>query len=387
MQVALVLWDGNVGGAERVTAEIAGGLRAAGVDARLVFVRDPKTLAADLDRLDVPYVSFGARRVEEVLWRPRRFARLVRAHGRDGALLPALGHLAPALRLGGYRAPLVAVEHGFVLLMRDMSRRSSVAREWERRLSAPFVDAEVAVSRFMRDQVLLGAHASPVAVIENGIELAGYEAEAAGPLGRDGCVFASASTIRLGKGVAELVEAFAAVAARRGDVTLRIAGDGPERDRIAALVDELGLGSRVVLAGVVADMRSFWRDADVAVMPSTSPESFGMVALEAMAAARPVVATRNGGAEEVVDDAVSGALVPCGDVGALADAMLAYAADRSLRREHGAAGRARCESRFAMSACAGAYARLLGEIGATRRSTTRCRPFPRRAGDAARRSA
>src|SRR4051794_26235210 len=120
MRLSVVLWDGNVGGAEKVTAELAGALRNVGVDATVVFVRDPATLAADLERLEVPYVSFGARRVEEVLWRPRPFTRLVREYGPDGTLLPAVGHQAPALRIGGYRAPLVAIEHGFLLLMQSM---------------------------------------------------------------------------------------------------------------------------------------------------------------------------------------------------------------------------------------------------------------------------
>src|SRR4051812_50169066 len=105
MQVSMVLWDGNVGGAERLTAELAGGMRSIGVDARIAFVRDPGALAADLDRIGVPYESFGARRVEEVLVHPRRFARLVSRLGPDGALLPAIGHLAPALRIGGGPGP------------------------------------------------------------------------------------------------------------------------------------------------------------------------------------------------------------------------------------------------------------------------------------------
>src|SRR3954454_4278516 len=149
MKVAHVLWDGNVGGGEKMTAELAAAMRGLGIDASVVFVRDPARLAADLDRLDVPYVSFGARRVEEVLVRPRRFARLAGAHGPDGVLLPAVGHQAPALRLGGYRAPIVAVEHGFLLLVDSLSPAWRAARRVERLLSARFADAQVVVSEFM----------------------------------------------------------------------------------------------------------------------------------------------------------------------------------------------------------------------------------------------
>src|SRR4051794_27331816 len=135
MRISLVLWDGNVGGAERVTAELAAGLRSIGVDPTVVFVRDPATLAADPDRLAGPYRTPGARRVEEVIWRPRRFARLVQKHGPDGALLPTVGHQAPVLRVGGYRAPLVAMEHGFLLMMDAMAPQWRLARRLERAVS------------------------------------------------------------------------------------------------------------------------------------------------------------------------------------------------------------------------------------------------------------
>jgi glycosyltransferase involved in cell wall biosynthesis len=360
MRLSMVLWDGNVGGAEKLTAELAGGLRSIGVDARIVFVRDPGALAADLDRIGVPYESFGARRVEEVLVRPRRFARLVSASGPDGALLPAIGHLAPALRIGGFRAPLVAMEHGILLLLPRMPLTWRVSRRIERRFSAPFVDAQVAVSSFMRDRLLHAPHARRVEVIENGIDLARYTAPE--PPERESCVFAFASRFVPGKGVPELIAAFAQVARDHPEARLRIAGDGPERGSIEEQIARLPVADRVELPGVVDDMPSYWREADVAVMPSTAPESFGMVALEAMAAARPVVATRNGGADDVVHDGVTGRLVGCGQVDELAAAMLEYAGNRDVRQAHGAAGRARCEERFTIDRCAARYAGLVGEL-------------------------
>jgi glycosyltransferase involved in cell wall biosynthesis len=363
MQISLVLWDGNVGGAEKMTAELAGALRSIGVDASILFVRDPGALAADLDRMAVPYTSFGTKRVQEVLLRPRRFARAVAAQGADGALLPSVGHLAPALRMGGYKRPLVAMEHGILLLLPRMPLWWRSAHRLERRASAPFVDAQVAVSGFMRDRLLGSPHARRVEVIENGIDLVRYDDSE--PLARGGCRFGFASRLIAGKGIPELIEAFGRVAATVGDgnVRLRIAGDGPERARIAGLAERHGVADSVELAGVVSDMPSFWSDADVAVMPSTAPESFGMVALEGMASARPVVATRNGGADDLVEDGVSGRLVPSGDVDALTAAMLAYASDPELRREHGRAGRERCEADFTMSRCAHRYTDLLASLG------------------------
>jgi glycosyltransferase involved in cell wall biosynthesis len=364
MRVSVVLWDGNVGGGEKVTAELAGALRRQGVEATVVFVRDPASLAVDLERLDVPYVSFGARRVEQVLWRPRRFARLVREHGPDGALLPAVGHQAPALRLGGYRAPVVAMEHGFLMMIDHMAPHWRAARRLERRLSTPFVDAEVAVSAFMHAAVMRGVHPRRVELITNGIDVTRFDGTPKKPEAH--CVVGAATRFVPGKGLDVLLRAFAKLAQQTPAASLRIAGDGPQRPQIGALVEELGLRDRVELAGVVDDMPAFWRGVDLAVMPSTARESFGMVALEAMASARPVVATRNGGAEEVVEDGATGALIPRGDAGALAEAMHAYAIDAERRRAHGAAGRARCKALFGIADCARAYTALLAEIGVKR---------------------
>jgi glycosyltransferase involved in cell wall biosynthesis len=362
MQIAIVLYDGNVGGAEKVTAELAGALRQSGVEATVVFVRDPKTLAADLDRLHVPYVTFGATRVEEVLWRPRRFARLVAAHARDGALLPAVGHQAPALRIGGYRGPIVAMEHGFLLMMDAMAPGWRLARRLERGLSAPFVDVEVAVSDFMLERVLR-LRAEPRAVrIYNGVSVDSrpyLSCEAT----QDGIVtFAHAARLIEGKGTDTLIEAFAQSEARHSS-RLIIAGDGPERRRLEGLAQSRGVRERVSFAGVVADMIDFWGACDVAVLPSsTFVESFGMVAVEAMSLGKPVIATRNGGVPEVLGDD-AGIVVEPGDPAGLSRALDRYAADRDLRLEHGGRGRRRCEEMFSIEGCAETFGRLFAELG------------------------
>jgi glycosyltransferase involved in cell wall biosynthesis len=351
MRLSIVLWDGNLGGAEKVTAELAGALRRVGVDATVVFVRDPATLAADLERLEVPYVSFGATRVEEVLLRPHRFARLVEARGPDGALLPAVGHQAPALRIGGYRAPLIAVEHGFLLLIQSMSPHWRLARRLERRLSAPFVDAEIAVSKFMHSAVMRAPHARRVEQIRNGIDVARYVSHA--EPGAGSCVIGCASRLVPGKGIETLISAFERIPGAH----LRIAGEGPEREQLAAAAP-----AGVEFLGVVDDMPAFWAGIDVAVMPSTLQESFGMAALEAMASGKPVVATRCGGVEELVRDGMNGRLVPTADQGALAEALRAYVDSPELRREHGEAGRRRCEDEFSIEGCATAYATVFAEL-------------------------
>ncbi len=90
-----------------------------------------------------------------------------------------------------------------------------------------------------------------------------------------------------------------------------------------------------------AALLAAWQRCTVAVVPSLTPEAFGLVALEAMTAGRPVVAARSGGLPGVVGDA--GVLVAPGDVDGLRDALAALLADPARRAELGAAAAARAE--------------------------------------------
>jgi glycosyltransferase involved in cell wall biosynthesis len=364
-RLTVVLWDGNVGGGERLSAELAAALRRIGVDARMLFVRDPGALAADLDALAVPYESFGARRVQEVLWRPRAFAAQAARMGPDGALIPNVGHIAIGLRLGRYRAPVVSTQHGFLLLMGQMPLPERLARQLERVLAIPLVDAEVAVSEWMAEQIRRNPFPPRIELIHNGIDLERFSPAPPAP-DAHGCVIAAACRLVPGKGLPELIRAFAIVAGDAPAAVLRIAGDGPEGSALESLVRQLGLGGRVELLGEILDMPAFWRACDVAATPSTLPESFGLTALEAMACAKPVVAAAHGGIVEVVMDGVTGRLVAPGSVDELAGALRAYAGDADERQRHGLAGRERCEAAFGMDRCAAEYARLVGEVRTAR---------------------
>jgi glycosyltransferase involved in cell wall biosynthesis len=164
-----------------------------------------------------------------------------------------------------------------------------------------------------------------------------------------------------GKGLPELLQAVATVA-RDTPVELHLAGDGPDRTGLVELVQELELQDRVFFAGSVLDITRFWTDRDVAVFPTNGfVESFGLAAVEAMASAVPVVASRSGGLAEVVDDGRTGTLVAPGDVAGLAAALRGYAVDRHLRLAHGSAARAACEERFDIRACAKRYLALFDD--------------------------
>jgi N-acetyl-alpha-D-glucosaminyl L-malate synthase BshA len=132
---------------------------------------------------------------------------------------------------------------------------------------------------------------------------------------------------------------------RRLDARLMLVGDGPDYGRTRDLVAELGLADRVHFVGVVDEVAPLLAAADLLLLPSET-ESFGLVALEAMASGVPVVASRVGGLPEVVEHGVSGYLAPVGDVEAMADDSLRILSDCEVRKRFGEAARERAVRLF-----------------------------------------
>jgi glycogen(starch) synthase len=121
-----------------------------------------------------------------------------------------------------------------------------------------------------------------------------------------------------------------------------LVGDGPERPALQRLAGELGVADRVTVTGFLPHgmVPGLVAGADVVVLPSRY-EELGTALVEAMAAGRPVVATRVGGIPELVRDGVDGLLVPPDDPEALAKAVIRVLANPVLAAELGASGRAR----------------------------------------------
>ncbi len=136
----------------------------------------------------------------------------------------------------------------------------------------------------------------------------------------------------------------------RLDACLLVGGDGPMRPVWEALVAELGVGEKVRFVGEVSDeaLPGLYASADIFVLPANSrAEAFGKVLLEAMAAGLPCVTTEVGtGTSLVVQDGVTGRVVPPQDPEALAAALRPLLADGGLRRRMGEAGRERVLREF-----------------------------------------
>ena len=136
----------------------------------------------------------------------------------------------------------------------------------------------------------------------------------------DAPVVGSVGTLRAEKRFDVLVRAAAELVARRPEARVLIAGDGPERARLEALVAELGLSRSVRLLGAREDVPDVLAALDVAVNCSDF-EGTPLSVLEYMEAALPVVATRVGGLVHLLEDGVHGLLVPRRDPAALAEAL------------------------------------------------------------------
>lgn len=119
-------------------------------------------------------------------------------------------------------------------------------------------------------------------------------------------------------------------------------------DQLKVRATEAGLADRVHFLPFEDDVWPVWFGSDIAVVPSIEPESFGMVAIEAMAAGVPVVASGHGGILDIVCPERTGLLVPPGDALSLADALARLAGDSGLRKEMGRAGAERQRQSFSV---------------------------------------
>lgn len=197
----------------------------------------------------------------------------------------------------------------------------------------------------------------PVTVVPNGVPLERFTpGEPPGALRSEwGLTSGEQVVMCLGrltpwKGHRTLLQAFAQVVAQRPEARLLVVGEvafwaDEYGEELRALADRLDLNGRVIWAGFRADVPELLRLCEVLVLPSRN-EPFGRVLIEAMATAKPVVATNSGGAPEIVVPNETGLLVPPEDAQGLAEALLQLLSDGALRERLGAAGLARAREHF-----------------------------------------
>jgi colanic acid/amylovoran biosynthesis glycosyltransferase len=149
------------------------------------------------------------------------------------------------------------------------------------------------------------------------------------------------------KGLPIVLQALSRLKPLHPDVLLTVVGDGSDRTSLEQMTRDLGLAENVDFVGYKsqAEVRQYMQNTDVFVLPSFA-EGVPVSLMEAMAAGVPVVTTQIAGISELVENGVSGYLVPAGDPVSLADKVGVLLADQALRSQFGAAGRAKVEQEF-----------------------------------------
>jgi glycosyltransferase involved in cell wall biosynthesis len=315
-----------------------------------------------------PVMSLGLHSVREI---PRGVARLVRLLREDpvdvihthlyGANLA--GRIAGALT----GVPVVSSLHNpdyEPAVLKD-NPALTPAKVWllnrlDRLSTAVARPRFVAVSEYVKRSAVdyLRLAADRVTVIYNPIDLTSFKRDAGTAaaaaqlrarlgLGGEDPVLLAVARLDPQKGLRYLIEAMPAIVAEFPRVTAVFVGGGgpPAQASLEAIADRLGVRGRVHFAGVQADVKPYLEMCDLFVQPSLY-EGLGIALVEAMAMERATVASRTSAIPEVVQDEVSGVLVPPGDPAALAAAIVRLLRDPALRARMGAAGRRLAFERF-----------------------------------------
>jgi glycosyltransferase involved in cell wall biosynthesis len=201
----------------------------------------------------------------------------------------------------------------------------------------------------------------PVTVIPYGVDLEQFRPQPHQP-GSD-VIVGSVGRLSPEKGLKYLLHAFAQIETDQPRVRLILAGDGPERQRLERLAARLQLDDRVDFLGDIPheQVPQVLARLDIFAMPSTY-EGFGVAAIEAAAMEVPVVASNVYGIPDVVDDGVTGLLVPPKDVSDLAQALRSLISDEERRRQMGRAARSFVAERYSWEKNTAEMESLYGEM-------------------------
>ena len=266
---------------------------------------------------------------------------LIHAHGLRGAWIGAL-----AARRSGI--PLVFTAHNLA------PRNPGRVAVWALRFTAAKSAAIVAVSSAVADSLTPCCPESKIVVIPNGIDIALFDAPPpradifrAFDIPDDLRVIVAVGRVAPEKGFAHLIDAAPKVLSRFPGACFVLAGDGPERQSLIGRIRQKGLEGRFFLVGRIEDVPGLLAASDMVVIPSLT-EGHGLIALEAMAAGKPVVAARVGGLCETIIEGETGLLIAPGEPEAISDSILRLLWDESLRLRLGNAGRKRARQGYSI---------------------------------------
>lgn len=356
--VALQLLGPSTGGIRVHVATLASGLPAHGVDAPVV---GPEGVLAGLGA-QAGAVAVPSGLSPAALWRARRELRAWRERA---DVVHAHGLKAGWTALGGRpRRPLVITVHN-VVLDESAGRAARLQRLLERRVLSS-ADRVIALTSSMaqelgrtvdpaRIDVVLPASAPPTVHRER------TEVRSALGVDTEAPLVVAAARLHPQKDLPTLLRAWKEVHVQLPEAQLRIVGEGPERSRLEAMLDELGIAGTARLCGPSAHAVDELAAADVAVMTSIW-EGASIVLAECTQLGVPMVSTPTGMAPDLLDGERGGVLVPYGDHGTVAAALLDLLRDPVRARAMGERGRAHARQVFDPDRSIGDIARIYREV-------------------------
>jgi glycosyltransferase involved in cell wall biosynthesis len=359
----------NVGGAALHVLQLASEQRRRGHDVLVVagtLAAGEESMEYLADELDVRLHRLPALQRE---LSPRRDTAAVRALVRTlrtvrpdvlhthTAKAGGAGRIAAALARSARPPVVVHTYHGHVLRGYFGRGKETFYRRLEQAL-ARITSRLIAVSREVRDELVeIGvAPASKFEVIPYGFDLSDRIVAGAGERARvREAIGASETTFVVGwvgrltaiKRPLDLVRVLSRLVELDVDALLCLVGDGPDRAEVDGLARTLGVSERCRLVGYQKDLPAWYAAFDAFCLTSAN-EGTPVAAIEALAAGKPVVATRAGGTETVVDDAESGFLLGIGDVDGLASRLAELARDPARAERMGLVGAERARERFGL---------------------------------------
>ena len=372
----------NMGGPTLHVSYLTKGLEERGYSTTLVaghLARGEDSMAFAAEELGVEFVQIPQlHRDLSPVYDPISIKRLVEEIRRirphivhtHTAKAGAVGRMA-ALLSGEAKPPVVVhTFHGHVLRGYFDPMRTEFFRETERFL-ARHTTRLIAVGPEVRDDLVELGVAPPekFSVIRLGVDLedrvgdpeAGAELRRLFGIPPERFVVGWIGRMTGIKRVPDVLEIFRRLLDRGVDAELCLVGDGPERENLELRAHELGIAKRTLFVGYQRDVSSFFDLFDAFLLPSAN-EGTPVVAIEALAARRPVVATRVGGVPDVVRDGVDGFLFERGDVEGFVGGLARLAEDPGLRRRLGEAGREHVLPRYRVSRLIDDVDRLYREL-------------------------
>jgi glycosyltransferase involved in cell wall biosynthesis len=223
----------------------------------------------------------------------------------------------------------------------------SVDQAWDQVAStidvAAHIDRRVAMSQGVRDRLMaVGTPESKILLVRNGVDLDRFQPAPPGFNSTKNILFAARlDAVKRPLLVADIAQALSTIRPRR-DFRFVVAGDGPEKASFKRRVHRLGLDAVFDFRGQVGDLAPLYAASDVVILPSRS-EGVPLVILEALASARPVVASKVGSIPEVLDSSC-GVLIEAADAAEFARAISSLLDQPELRAKMGATGRRKMET-------------------------------------------